>query len=90
MRSMVTLLCIACAGLTVAHGNDSTFRAAEAIQRVYVAAGGEIHIVSGGMDVVAPKEKGQVDCSSPKLAADGHTRDGWSNLKTAAPHIRSH
>src|ERR1700676_2912997 len=76
MRAVLTLLCIAGTSLGAAHAENPTSRPAPPIEKVYVATDGQIHIVSGGTDVLTPKEEGQVDCRSSKIAADGRTA-GW-------------
>jgi hypothetical protein len=46
------------------------------IEKVYVDSAGLIHLVSNGIDKLAPKETDQVTCDRPKLAEDGKTA-GW-------------
>ena len=59
-----------------------TFSVAQAgnglsVGKAYIASDGSIHIIySDGKDVKPPKEKGQVDCSSPHVAEDKQTV-GW-------------
>jgi len=69
------LLCILVPLLTRA-SDDSKSKNGETIEKIYTSVKGEIHIVSAGVDQVAPKQTDQVNCTSPQLAQGGRTA-GW-------------
>lgn len=46
------------------------------IEKVYATPDGQVHLVRRGVDKIAPKEKDQASCASPKLSEDRRTA-GW-------------
>jgi hypothetical protein len=66
---------------TVCLASNAQHSTANSITTVRIGSDKRVHITySGGKEFIAPRETDQIDCTSPKIAADKRTA-GWLVLK---------